>query len=699
MRSAAVTHYEVISATAVITTDSPPVNALSQSVREGLIAALNRAIADEHVTAIIVRCAGDGFYAGADIAELGRGPLPPTLQEVHRTIESAPKPIIAAIHGRALGGGLETAMAAHYRVATPSARCGLPEINLGLIPGAGGTQRLPRLVGPEKALELITSGKPVDAESAHRMGLIDALAAEGSLLDTAVAFAERAAADGRALRKVRDLSDKIEASRGNTELFAIFRQANARKFRGHRAPEHAIRAIEAAVALPFDDGITLERQLFEELLGGAQSAAQRHVFFAERRATKVENTAASTTIPIERVGVIGAGTMGAGIAMSFLNAGMQVRIVEAQQDALDRGIASIRKLYEGSASRGKLSAADLERRMGMLSGTLDLPSIADCDLVIEAVFEQMDVKKAVFSRLDFFAKPGAILASNTSYLDIDEIAAATRRPQSVVGLHFFSPANVMRLTEIVRGAATDPAIIATAAKLAKTLGKVGVIVGNGHGFVGNRMLAARQREADQLILEGALPWDVDRVLYEFGFPMGPFAMRDLAGLDIGWSAARSASASVREILNERGRRGQKVGAGYYDYDAKGDATRSALVEQLILEFAARQGIRCRSISDEEIRERCLYALVNEGARILEEGKARCASDIDVVWVLGYGWPAYRGGPLFWAEREVGLDQVLVRLKTLQDQYGDAFRPAALIERLVAEGRGFDASVTREAAGN
>jgi 3-hydroxyacyl-CoA dehydrogenase len=699
MRSAAVTHYEVIRATAVITTDSPPVNALSQSVREGLIAALNRAIADEHVTAIIVRCAGDGFYAGADIAELGRGPLPPTLQEVHRTIESAPKPIIAAIHGRALGGGLETAMVAHYRVATSSARCGLPEINLGLIPGAGGTQRLPRLVGPEKALELITSGKPVDAESAHRMGLIDALAVEGSLLDTAVAFAERAAAEGRALRKVRDLSDKIEASRGNTELFARFRQANARKFRGYRAPEQAIRAIEAAVALPFDDGIRLERRLFEELLAGPQSAAQRHVFFAERRATKVGNTAASITIPIERVGVIGAGTMGAGIAMSFLNAGMPVRIVEAQQEALDRGVASIRKLYEGSASRGKLTAADLERRMGMLSGTLDLSSIADCDLVIEAVFEQMDVKKAVFARLDSLAKPGAILASNTSYLDIDEIAAATRRPQSVVGLHFFSPANVMRLTEIVRGAATSPAIIATAAKLAKTLGKVGVIVGNGHGFVGNRMLAARQREADQLILEGALPWDVDRVLCEFGFPMGPFAMRDLAGLDIGWNAAGSASSSVREVLNERGRRGQKVGAGYYDYDARGDTTRSVLVEQIILEFAARQGISRRRVSDEEIRERCLYALVNEGARILEEGKARCASDIDVVWVLGYGWPAYRGGPLFWAEREVGLDQVLVRMKILQDQYGDAFRPAALIERLVAEGRGFDASVTREAAGN
>jgi len=687
----AVTQYEVIGAVAVITSDSPPVNALSLPVRRGLLESLGRAIAAHDVKAIVIRCGGSGFYAGADITELGRRPLPPTLQDLHRAIESAPKPVIAAIHARALGGGLETAMASHHRIATPSALCGLPEVKLGLIPGGGGTQRLPRLIGAQKALEMITSGEPVDAASAHGVGLIDALAPEDRLLEAAIAFAERAAEEG-ALRKARDLSEKIEAARSQPELFASFRRANARRFRGYVAPEYAIRAVEAALHLSFDEGLRLERRLFEELLAGPQSAAQRYVFFAERRAAKVDTAANSTPIRIERIGVIGAGTMGGGIAMSCLNAGIPVRLVEAQKDALDRGIARIRELYERSARRGRFTAADLERRVGALSSSLDLASVADCDLVIEAVFEQMEVKQDVFQRLDAVAKPGAILASNTSYLDIDEIAAVTRRPQSVLGLHFFSPANVMRLIEIVRGAATGPAVIATAARLAKTLGKVGVVVGNGPGFVGNRMLAARQLQADQLILEGSLPWEVDRVLFEFGFPMGPFAMRDLAGLDIGWDPARSRSASVREILNERGRRGQKVGAGYYDYDAERSATPSALVEQWILDFAARQGIRRRSISEEEIRERCLYPLVNEGVKILEEGKVRCASDIDVVWVLGYGWPAYRGGPLYWAEHEVGLDRLFARLKALQAAHGESFRPAPLLERLVAEGRGFGESL-------
>jgi 3-hydroxyacyl-CoA dehydrogenase len=487
---------------------------------------------------------------------------------------------------------------------------------------------------------------------------------------------------------VRDLEDKVQADRKNPALFAEFRKANARKFRGFMAPESNIKCIEAAVNLPFDEGIAVERKLFVELMTGSQSAAQRYVFFAERQAAKIPDVGDDIApLPVKKVGVIGAGTMGGGISMNFLSAGFAVTMVETQQAALDRGIATIRKNYENTAKKGRLTQDDVETRMGLLTGSLALEDLADCDLIIEAIFENMDIKKDVFGRLDKIAKAGAILASNTSYLDVNEIAAATSRPESVIGLHFFSPANVMRLLEIVRGAKTSKPVIATSMQIAKKIGKVATLVGVCPGFVGNRILSQRQREAQKLILEGAMPWDIDRVLYDFGFPMGPFAMSDLAGLDIGWSKEATSSSTIREILCEMDRRGQKTGAGFYDYDENRNAVPSPVVEQIILDFAAKKGINRRAISDEEILERCVYPMINEGAKILEEGMAIRASDIDIVWLNGYGWPLYRGGPMFYGDL-MGLPKVLEKMKTFQAQMGDDFKPAALLEKLVAEGKGF-----------
>ena len=681
-----VTDYVIEEGIAVVTIDSPPVNALSARVRTGIRDGVERAVADTDVTAIVLICEGRTFFAGADITEFGKAPVSPTLVELQAVVEAAPKPVVAALHGTALGGGLELALVAHYRIAVPSAKVGLPEVKLGLLPGAGGTQRLPRIVGVEAALEIITSGRQVSAREAHATGLIDALADEGALRAGAIALARTVVAEARPLRRIRDLPLAADP-----DVFATFRKANVRKFRGFEAPEAIIRCIEAAVAMDFDAGKREERRLFEGLLAGSQSAAQRHVFFAERQAAKVPGIDADTPVrPVARVGVIGAGTMGGGIAMNFLNAGLPVRIVETAQDALDRGLGVIRRNYDVSASKGKLKPEDIEHRMALLTPSLDLADLADCDLIIEAVFEQMDIKTALFARLDAVAKPGAMLATNTSYLDIDAIAAATARPADVVGLHFFSPANVMRLLEIVRGRDTAPDVIATAMQVARKIGKVGVVVGNCFGFVGNRMLAQRQREAEKLILEGALPWDVDRVLHDFGFPMGPFQMRDMAGMDVGWNPETSSSSTVREILNEMGRRGQKTNAGYYDYDEKRKGTPSPVAEKVILDFAARQGIARRPVADSEIVERCLYSMVNEGAKILDEGIAVRASDIDAVWITGYGWPVYRGGPMFWAELE-GLPKILDRLRALHAEHGEEFRPAPLLERLVAEGRGFSTS--------
>ena len=673
---------------AIITLNSPPVNALSAQVRDGLAEAFRKAIADPDAKAIVLICDGRTFIAGADITEFGKPMTGISLLELEDIIENSTKPVIAAIHGTALGGGLEVALCANYRIAVPSARCGLPEVNIGLLPGAGGTQRLPRIVGPEMALDMVTSGRHVPAKQSHAMGLVDELAPEGGLRDAALAFARKIVAEKRPLKRVRDLNDKVEAARGKPEIFEQFRKANARKFRGFNAPEMNIRCIEAAVNLPFEEGLKAERANFRELFTGTQARAQQYAFFAERQVTRIPDIADDTqTIPIAKVGIIGAGTMGGGIAMNFANVGIPVKIVEAQQANLDRGLGVIRKNYDNTAKKGRMTADDVENRMGLLKGSLSLEDLADCDLVIEAVFENMDIKKDVFRKLDGIVKQGAILASNTSYLNVDEIAAVTKRPEFVIGLHFFSPANVMRLLEIVRGEKTSKPVVATALQVAKKIGKIGVVVGVCPGFVGNRMLAQRQREANKLVLEGAMPWDVDRVLVEFGMPMGPFAMIDLAGLDIGWSAETSKRSTIREILCEEGRRGQKTGAGFYDYDEARTPKPSAHVEKIIRDFAKSKGVAQRAIADDEILERCIYPMINEGAKILEEGKAQRASDIDIVWIYGYGWPVYRGGPMFYAD-DIGLKTVLAKLKEFQGKFGDDFKPAALLERLAAEGGTF-----------
>ncbi len=673
---------------AILSINSPPVNALSQQVREGIVRGMKEAIDASAVKAIVLICEGKTFIAGADITEFGKPPQAPSLVDAEDAIENSPKPVIAAIHGTALGGGLEVALCCHYRVAVPSAKCGLPEVALGLLPGAGGTQRLPRIVGVEQALDMVTSGKHVPAPAAHKAGLIDELVAEGELRSAAIEFAKKVIAEKRPLKKVRDSNDKVIAARGKPEIFADFRKANAKKFRGFHAPEYNIRTIEAAVNLPFDEGLALERKLFTELMQGTQSAAQRYVFFAERQVWKVPDIADDTpTIPIKKVGVIGAGTMGGGISMNFANVGIPVTIVEMKQEALDRGLGVIRKNYETTAKRGKLKPEDVETRMKLLTGALDLNALADCDLVIEAVFENMDIKKDVFGKLDKIVKQGAILASNTSYLDVNEIASATSRPEWVIGLHFFSPANVMRLLEVVRGAKTSKPVIATSMQLAKKIGKVGVLVGVCHGFVGNRMLAARQAQAQAMMLEGAMPWEIDKPLYEFGMPMGPFAMSDLAGLDIGWSKETSKSSTVREVLCEMDRRGQKTGAGFYDYDEQRNAKPSPVTEKIVKDFMAKAGNQPRTISDTEILERLVYPMINEGAKILEEGIAIRPSDIDIVWINGYGWPVYRGGPMFYADT-VGLPTVVAKLKEYLPKLGKDFTISPLLQKMAAEGKRF-----------
>ena len=663
---------------AVLTVNSPPVNALSATVRDGIAAGIGAAAADPAVKAVVLICAGRTFIAGADITEFGKPPQGIPLGDLVALIEDTPKLVVAAIHGTALGGGLETALGCHYRVAVPSAKLGVPEVKLGLLPGAGGTQRLPRLVGAAAALDMVATGTPVSAAKAKAIGLVDEIVPEGELQTGAIAFARQLIESNAPLRKVSALA----VAPPPPGLFEDYRKANAKLFRGFDAPAANLRCIEAATTLPFAEGMAFEREQFMALMNGLQSRAQRYVFFAERQANKIAGIADDTPLsPVASVGVIGAGTMGGGIAMNFLNAGVPVTIVEAQQANLDRGVATIRRNYENTAAKGKLTTADVEKRMALLTPSLAIDDLGHADLVIEAVFENMELKKQVFGKLDHIAKPGAILASNTSYLDVDEIAAATSRPESIVGLHFFSPANVMRLLEVVRGQRTAPDVLATAMATAKKINKVAVVAGVCDGFIGNRMLSARQQQAHALILEGAMPWDVDRVLFDFGFPMGPFQMSDLAGLDIGWDAATSRGESLRDRLCEAGRRGQKTGAGFYDYDDKRNRTPSPDVEAMILAYAAERGINRRPVDDAEILERCLYPMVSEGAAILDEGMAQRASDIDIVWINGYGWPVYRGGPMFWADSE-GLPKIVESLR----RYG--VTPAALLGRLASEGKGF-----------
>ena len=645
----------------VVISNNPPVNALGHAVRAGLADALAQAANDAAIKAVVIRCDGRTFFAGADITEFGRPMQGPSLPEVVDQIEASKKPVVAAIHGTALGGGLEVALGCHYRVAVPSAKLGLPEVKLGILPGAGGTQRLPRVVGVEAALPIIVTGDPIGAKQAQAIGLVDKLVGESSLEADAIAFArEISTRSEHPIASQR--TDKIAEAVRDPEVFDRFRREHARKLKGFEAPEACIQAVKAAVDLPFAEGVKKERELFLKLVTGDQSRALRHVFFAERAAAKIDDIPADTpVIAIKKVGVLGAGTMGGGITMNFLSAGIPVTIVEREQAALDRGVSIIKKNYEATAKKGRLTEEQVAKAVSLLTPSLSYDDLADCDLVIEAVFENMDIKKDVFKKLDGIVKQGAILASNTSYLNVDEIAAVTKRPQAVIGLHFFSPANVMRLLEIVRGAKTAPDVLKTSMELSKKIGKVAVVSGVCPGFIGNRMLSQRQREANKLILEGAKPWDVDRVLVSFGFPMGPFQMSDLAGLDIGWSKETSKGETIRDVLCERDRRGQKTGKGFYDYDENRRPSPSPEVEQVISEFIAKSGKQQRQVSDQEILERLLYPMVNEGAKILDEKMAQRASDIDIVWLNGYGWPTYTGGPMFWADT-VGLDKVASALE-------------------------------------
>lgn len=643
----------------LITSNNPPVNALGHAVRLGLKDAIAQSAADDEIEAVVIRCEGRTFFAGADITEFGKSPQGPSLPEVCDAIEASAKPVVAAIHGTALGGGCEIALACHYRVAVPSAKLGLPEVKLGLIPGAAGTQRLPRLVGAEAALPLVVTGNPISARKAEEIGLLDAIVDENDLTGGAAEFAKSKI--GQPVPRTSEMTRNRDGV-ANPDIFDQFRAKYGRQLRGFEAPNAGIEAVKAAGELSFADGVKKERELFAKLMTGTQSAAMRHYFFAERAANKIDNLAADTKlIPVEKVGIIGAGTMGGGIAMNFLTAGIPVTILEMKQDALDRGIATIRKNYDNTAKRGRMTEEQVESAINHLTGTLEYGDLADCDLVIEAVYENMDVKKEVFRTLDQTVKEGAILASNTSYLDIDEIAAATNRPGHVVGLHFFSPANVMKLLEVVRGEKTRDDVLATAMKLSKTIGKVAAVSGVCPGFIGNRMLSKRQEQANKLIMEGANYWDVDDVLLEFGFPMGPFQMGDLAGIDIGWHRDPSKVTTVREALCAVGRFGQKAGKGFYDYDEARQRTPSDEVKRIIADFAEKSGTQQRDISKEEIKERLLFPMVNEGAKILEEGMAQRASDIDVVWINGYGWPLYTGGPMFWAET-IGLDTVVAGLE-------------------------------------
>ena len=630
---------------AVVVVANPPVNALSWHVRQGLHDHFSAALADDAVKAIVLRCDGTTFIAGADITEFGKPAQGPDFNAVLNMIEAASKPVVAAIHGTALGGGLETALVCHYRIAVPSAKLGVPEVKLGLLPGAGGTQRLPRVVGVVAAATMCSLGEPVPAAKAETMGLVDRLASENSLAEDAIAYARELIAVGPRPTRERPVT-------GDASVIEQLKTANAKKWKGFDAPYANLACVEAATRLPFEEGLKFERSEFLKLMGGSQSAAQRHMFFAERQAAKIDGLPKDLPLRgVKKVGVIGAGTMGGGISMNFLAKGIPVTIVEMVQENLDRGVGVIRKNYEASAAKGRFTTEQVEGMMGLLNATLSLDDLADCDLIIEAVYESMDVKKDIFGKLDTICKPGAILASNTSYLDIDEIASATSRPQDVLGMHFFSPANVMKLLEVVRGEKTADDVLATAMAIGKKIGKVAVVAGVCHGFIGNRMLAMRQAPAMQLLMEGATPAQIDKVHTDFGMPMGPFQMSDLAGLDIGWHRDPSRIESIRDGLCAAGRFGQKNTKGFYDYDERRVGTPSEEALAIIEEFRSRSNLPKRDITDQEIVERTLYPVVNEGYKILEEGKAQRASDIDVVWIYGYGWPIYRGGPMFWGDLE------------------------------------------------
>jgi 3-hydroxyacyl-CoA dehydrogenase len=682
----------------ILTVNNPPVNALSPGVPEGILAGVEAFDKDDSVKAIVLIGGGRTFIAGADIKEFGkmtsgqtrRGP---GFNEILNKVEMSNKPVIAAIHGTALGGGLETAMACHYRVAVIDALVGQPEVKLGIIPGAAGTQRLPRLAGIQKAVEMCAFGDPIKAQDAFKAGILDQIV-EGDLLAGAIEFAKTKA--GQAPRRTRDLSEKLGTPETNAPVFAAARDTARKRARNVLAPQAAIDAVEAATKLPFEEGIQREAELFHDCLFSDQSKSMIHVFFGEREVAKIPDIGKDVQmIPVNKAGIIGAGTMGGGIAMSFANAGIPVLLKETEQAALDRGMNTIKKNYANSVAKGRFTQTQMDERVARITPQLTYDGFDKVDMVVEAVFEGMELKKTIFAEIDKIAKPGAILASNTSTLNVDEIGAATTRPQFVIGTHFFSPANVMRLLELVRGAATSKEVIATCMALSKKIGKIGVLVGNCWGFAGNRMFGPYRREAQFLALEGAKVEAVDKALYDWGMAMGPLATGDLAGLDVGWRIRKelrlagksTGEPNIEDLLCDLGRYGQKTGAGWYKYDENRRPMPDPVVEEVIADAQKKAGVTPRSISAEECVERTIYALVNEGARILEEGYALRSVDLDIIYLNGYGFPPHRGGPMFYADT-VGLQKVYERVVEFHRQHGDRWKPAPLLDKLAREGKRF-----------
>jgi 3-hydroxyacyl-CoA dehydrogenase len=684
--------FETVNGIGVITIDNPPVNALSPGVPEGIVAAVDKGNADPAAKAMVLIGAGRSFIAGADIRQFGKGPsTPPSGRRPYGVLDESAKPVVAAIHGYALGGGLEIALACHYRVAVPSAKVGLPEVQIGILPGAGGTQRLPRLIGPKAALEMITSGRHVPAEEAHTLGIIDEIVADAELRAGAIAFARRIA-DTRPLPRIRDKNDKL--AEGTPALFEATRKAIARRARNQRAPYACIEAVEAACTLPFDEGCALERKLFDQQVNSEEAKALRYAFFAEREVAKLPHIPADIKLrSTDHPAVVGAGTMGGGIAMSFADFGFDVKITDATAEALDRGMARIRSNYETSVKRGSLAQDEMDRRLARIHPVASIDDLADCDVVIEAVFEQISVKEEVWHKLDAAMPPGALLFSNTSGIDIDIMANATKRPQDVAGTHFFAPANVMKLFEVVEGTKSAPDVLASAMALGRKIGKVSGLAGNGDGFVANRSRAPFSTEMIIMLEEGALPEQIDKVMVDFGYPIGPFATSDLSGLDIGYDTRKRRAAQypnyrkqpIADRIVEAGRLGQKNGKGWFRYEP-GDRTPypDPEVTRIIKETAAEMGVEQHSFTDDEILKRLLFASVNEACRILDEGKALRASDVDVMWLYGFGFPRYRGGLMYWADT-IGVREVYNQIAAWHQRYGERWAPSPLLRRLAEAG--------------
>jgi 3-hydroxyacyl-CoA dehydrogenase len=687
----ALVRFENVDGVGVVTVDNPPVNALSPGVPEGIVENVERGNADPAIRAMVLIGAGRSFIAGADIRTFGTNRPPPVEgRRPHQILDASQKPVVAAIHGYALGGGLELALASNYRIAVPSAKVGLPEVLIGILPGSGGTQRLPRLIGPKAAMEMIVSGRHVPAEEAHRLGIIDELVPEGGdLRAAAIAFARRIA-DSRPLPRIRDQDGKLAEAKADPGIFDALRRSIARRARNQKAPYHCIAAVEAACTMPFDDGVVRERALFNELENSAEARALRYAFFAEREVARLPDIPRDTPLrPIKTAAIVGAGTMGGGISMSFAEFGFPVKLLEVSQEALDRGLARIRANYETSVKRGSLSEAEMQRRLALIEPVTSYDDIRECDVVIEAVFERIPVKEEVFKKLDEVMKPGALLYTNTSGIDIDIMANATQRPQDVAGTHFFAPANVMKLFEVVKGAKSAPDTLMTAMDLGRKIGKISAMAGNGDGFVANRSRTPFGTEMNIMLEEGCLPEQVDKVMVDFGYPIGPFATADLSGLDIGYDSRQRRAAEnpnyrkmpIADAIVEMGRLGQKTGAGWFRYE-KGDRTPhpDPEVARIIKEKAAEMGVEQRDFSDEEILRRLLFASVNEACRILDEGKAYRASDIDVMWLNGFGFPRYRGGLMYWADG-IGVGEVYRQIAAWHQRYGERWAPSAFLRRL------------------